>query len=112
MGNNIKPYGIERIFDKSIDIIDLRMFLKSDTDGYCNVFFFQKNNSSEYTYLMILFLDEFWCLGIIINKEYPDKYNPNIYIITVDNGRKYIVTSFLEIQIFNGQCKFLNNYLV
>lgn len=112
MGNLLKPYGIERIFDKSINNIDLRAFLKTDINGNSNVFIWKKDNNSD-EYLMIIFIEQIFSLGKIIDKEYPDKYDPNVCIIKTDNNRKYIVSPFLNyINIDNLFCKFIDDYIV
>lgn len=110
MGNT-SPYGIERLFDKSIKQIDLRKFTKTDSNGLSNVFFYTEQQSG-YEYLFVYHIDMYICLGKIIKREILDNLDNNVLTITVDTKRKYVVSTWLNYHIFNGEYRILSQYMV
>lgn len=108
MGSVISTPGVERIFDGTIERIDLRLFTKTNRNtNVCNTFYVSNSN---YFYLFIEYLTELWYLGRIVEKKFVDEHNPNESIVLMDSGREYIIhdclpvydkpTSFKRLEMF------------
>lgn len=100
MGNYFTYYGIERIFDKDTKIIDLRLYTKTDKNGFCNVFYTIISNRQ---FLVIYHLSQYFSLGYVVENKENDPLNPNHSIVTVNSGRKYIIHTHIDSKDMEGK---------
>ena len=100
MGNIIYSYNhVDQLVNKSCSVIDLRSYIKTIknyNNDICNVYIGlnYKDQYSRYKNLYIHFTDILYSLGNIISREIFNN-NSNETIITVENGRKYIVFTYI-----------------
>lgn len=108
--------GIEKLIDPSYSTIDLRYHTKSVNLGnqlICNVYIGTHNiNSQNVRFLYTVHMDIVYCLGEIQDSHFLEN-NHNHSVITVENGRKYIVHTYIDEFKISPNIKicYLNHYL-
>lgn len=108
--------GIEKLIDPSYSIIDLRDHTRSVNLGnqsICNVYIgIHMTNYQNIKFLYTVHMDIVYCLGEIQDvKNFENNHNHSIF--TVENGRKYIVHTYIEEFNISPNTKicYLNRYL-
>lgn len=100
-------FGVERIFDGSVKVIDLRKF--TETTLKCNVFY--TNGLMSDVYLFIYYLKDFWYLGKIVSEKLIDENNPNESIILTNSGRQYLIHKNIPFYDIPENCKELDLFI-
>jgi len=112
MGNYFSYNNVNDIFNNDVHIIDLRSYTKTinnENQNICNVFIsYFNNNSIIYKKLFIDYMGTVYFLGYINNENEIDK---NSTIVTVENGRKYIIFTYIPEQLVVHPFVKLNSYL-
>lgn len=110
MGQIFAYPGIERLFDKSFDTIDLREYIKKK---FVEHPVFIGITDIGQRILLMNYLDDIWYLGNVKEKNFLSEKDTNNGIIITDTGRKYIVFYFLdEFPYQQRNIKVLDRYLV
>lgn len=110
---NYNNYGVERLFDKSINSIDLRRFTLTNKEDISNVFYYKDKRKTGYVYLFIYYLDIYISLGKITSEQYLNTNDPNVIKTTVESGREYIIHAWLNNQDVDlKNCRILSEYLI
>lgn len=109
MGQFYSYPGIERLFDKEYDTIDLRDYIKKKSIE--NPVFIGIIYNGDHILLMN-YLDDIWFLGKIKEKSFMSNSDFINGIVTTEFGRKYIIYYFLDEIPYHGPIKVLDRYLL
>lgn len=94
MGGLFSVCGVERLIDPSVSVIDLRSHTKTDRwSNYNPVYIMLADNKR---YLFVDYFGVIYNLGPVINMHPIDSSNANESVITMQNGRRYIVYTYLN----------------
>ena len=120
MGNLLSSYGgVEKMVDPNYSIVDLRDHTKTyyqNNEPVCNVFYgvdtnLMYQNSPPKRFLFVVYMEMLYLLGKVKSVE---DFNGNINhsIVTVSNGRKYIIhTHIIDHDMPTGHFVDLNRFL-
>lgn len=97
MGNYFKYPGLGSLLDLNVSILDLCDYAKTDKTGYNPVFILKDDKSS---YLYVDYFGIRYEMGLIVSIIPINNYNMNISIYKTSNGRKYIIYTYLNENVF------------
>lgn len=90
MGSSNSTPGVERLFDGTAGLIDLRPYTKTDiSNDFCNVFYNMGRSGDKH--IFIWYLNEYWYIGKIYREKFINAHNANEVIVTMFSGRRYII---------------------
>lgn len=90
MGSILSTPSVERLFDGTASIIDLRPFTRTNNyNCFCNVFYV--NSINKCSHLFIFYLDNYWYLGKVFNEKLIDDHNANESELLMVSGRRYLI---------------------
>lgn len=109
MGGLYSSYGIERLLDPSISMIDLRSYGKTNNYGYNPIYIiiFDKKR-----YLFVDYFGTTYNLGFILKSNFISEIDTNSSYVIMQNGRCYVTYTYLtEIEYDNRIYVDINRYL-
>lgn len=89
MGVGVSMHSVDRLFDATVETIDLRTFIMTGpSTSMPNVTIYSTDTEQ---FLFLWYLGDYWNLGKIVKTHYVSSYTLSESVVTVATGRKYVI---------------------